>query len=223
MKAIGPIITLMLVLPEDVLIEMILSHLHVADIVSLRKIKNFYKVIAENEKYIDTICQHICPHGILNAYVNSRIATATTYKDGVKHGLYKEYNALGDIVKYVNYKNGLEDGEYVQIFKNDTIKITNYTRGQYNGLCREVYSNGQLAYQLNFINGRATGPCIEWYSTGRLKSEHFYVNGYLHGSFKKWYSTGQLKCYHKYSNGYKHADSWDYSNDSRRWNLDMHN
>ena len=66
----------------------------------------------------------------------------------VKHGYYKVYYEDGQLGMEGNYKDGKEDGRWV-----------------------EYYENGKIRWELNAKDGRPDGKWVEYYEDGQLSME----------------------------------------------------
>ena len=106
--------TLLTCLPEDVIINNILSHLYPSDLELCKEANPELKnIIEENEEYIDTICQHIQPHGEYKEYYeNGQLELQGYYKNGKFDGEWKSWYENGQIGSQYYYKEGELDGEY---------------------------------------------------------------------------------------------------------------
>jgi len=73
--------------------------------------------------------------------------------------------------------------------------------GQFHGLCRTWYDNGQLRSEENYERGDITGIKREWYSTGRIKCMAKYFRGFLDGITTYWDEDGKISRKQVYARG----------------------
>jgi antitoxin component YwqK of YwqJK toxin-antitoxin module len=62
----------------------------------------------------------------------------------------------------------------------------------FTGIAEELYPNGSVWSEAEFVNGIRHGKAREWYENGQLKSENYYQLDNLNGISKEWYENGQL-------------------------------
>lgn len=95
-------------------------------------------------------------HGEFSNFVeDERLQTQGWFKKGLKHGLWKEWNAGGDLVKEITWHKGKVHGPFTQFLDTKTVKGKN--------------KNGQLHGNIKtYVNGQAT--TVDRYRQGELKS-----------------------------------------------------
>ena len=83
----------MLCLPDSVIIDCILSHLYPRDLALCKQVDaKLRRLIEDNAEYIDSICQHIQPHGKSKTWHNNgQLFIKDNYKEGLQHGEYKQW------------------------------------------------------------------------------------------------------------------------------------
>ena len=158
-----------------------------------------------------------------------------SYKHGLKHGYFKEYDLEGNLLSATKYVDGekFEKAEELQkldirtdYYPNGVIKVV----GTYNkdgvpeGVRREYNEKGEIEKSFIFKNGRVIGEGIfteagrrqgmwkEYYDDGNLKAEGSYVDDKKDGFWKFYYKNGNLEEKGKYILG--NPDSiwmWYYS------------
>jgi hypothetical protein len=69
----------------------------------------------------------------------------------------------------------------------------NYHANTKEGLYKEWYENGQIAFEGSYKNGVRNGLCTSWYKSGQKEAEEYWLNGQLHGSSKYWTQKGDLQ------------------------------
>jgi antitoxin component YwqK of YwqJK toxin-antitoxin module len=79
-----------------------------------------------NNSYFTYILKDNLKHGRCEFYINDKLKTYYTYKDGIMHGESASYRSNGDIEKYMLYNNGslMFFEEYDE--ENELIKIVNF-------------------------------------------------------------------------------------------------
>ena len=113
-----------------------------------------------------------------------------SYKDGVKHGEWVEFDANGlvktksefsegQLQKKVGFENGKETTEErYEYYENGQLWIReNYKDGQQHGLTELYYENGQLSIKGNFKNGEQHGLLKYFSEDGSLQRSYKYENG----------------------------------------------
>lgn len=89
------------------------------------------------------------------------------YENGLRNGIYYEFDESGDTIARGNFIDDKEDGFWM-IRYGDYIEKGNYTEGLKNGLWRSFYMDGTIYFKGKFIDGNPDG-----------KHEYFYPNGSL--------------------------------------------
>ena len=69
----------------------------------------------------------------------------------------------------------------------------NYRSNTKDGLYKEWYDNGQIAYEGNYKNGLRNGISTSWYKNGQKEAEEHWLKGQLHGNTKYWSKKGDLQ------------------------------
>lgn len=69
----------------------------------------------------------------------------------------------------------------------------NYRSNSKEGLYREWFDNGQIAYTGNYKHGLRNGISKSWYKNGQKEAEENWLNGQLHGNTKYWTENGELQ------------------------------
>lgn len=192
-------------LPQDILREKILAKLFPADIVSIRQTsKEFYFHISNDEKYIDSICRHIEPHGEMKRYNPSTglLEYEYFYKEGKLHGEYKRWHENGTIDYIYNYNNGVFHGEIKNFYSNGhPFHMSVYIHGKLSGASVQYRANGMLWKLTMYKNGLKRGKANEWYPSGKLETVTNYRNDRRHKASKEYYPNGNLRQKRIYTNG----------------------
>lgn len=101
-------------------------------------------------------------------FANGKLKSEVNLKDGVRNGLYKEYDSTGVQVLQLTYKMDIVDGALT-----------------------EWYPNGKVKRSFSYKDGIRNGNCTEYYATGSVKWENIYVNG-VPGKAKAYAENGSL-------------------------------
>ncbi|MBO5039172.1 MAG: hypothetical protein J6C85_06955 [Alphaproteobacteria bacterium] len=85
----------------------------------------------------------------------------TPYKEGQKNGLEQKFDAQGNVIAEINYKNGLKDGYangYFPTRQNAFRK--RYVNGKVEGKLTCYFPNGDVAAEFSYDNGIKNGPAV---------------------------------------------------------------
>lgn len=69
----------------------------------------------------------------------------------------------------------------------------NYRSNTKEGLYKEWFGNGQIAYKGNYKNGLRNGIFTSWYKNGQKEAKENWLKGQLHGKTKYWTEKGDLQ------------------------------
>jgi pimeloyl-ACP methyl ester carboxylesterase len=69
----------------------------------------------------------------------------------------------------------------------------NYHSNTKEGLYKEWFDNGQIAYEGNYRNGLRNGISTSWYKNGQKEADENWLKGQLHGNTKYWTEKGDLQ------------------------------
>ena len=121
---------------------------------------------------------------------NGTIASRATYENGVRVGVYTEFDEDGEIAFGALYENGLKIGE----------GITN-AEGKRKGQWRQFYEDGALKSEGAFTDGKREGSWKFYAETGQLVQEGTYRDGEFHGNWRWYYIDGSLHRNESYRKG----------------------
>jgi len=62
----------------------------------------------------------------------------------------------------------------------------------FTGITYDVYSNGQLSFELEIKDGKRNGLYQAWYENGQWHLKGTYKDAKLDGLLQEWYENGQL-------------------------------
>jgi len=131
----------------------------------------------------------------------------------VRDGYYYRFNAKGDTIEKVTYKNGMIDGQRIIFHNNGNISIVeNYTANVYNGPYQSFYEDGAPRQLGAFRNGNFEGELKTYYRSprGRLKEVVIMKQGVENGPYKQYYESGQIQAEGIYENGYRNGPFKEY-------------
>jgi len=114
----------------------------------------------------------------------------------------REYHQVDSV--YIELKNGEYDGLERGWYGNGQLENEyNWKNGERDGLSRNWLKTGELYYEKNYKNGELDGLGRYWHQNGQLQSESNYKNGKEDGSYRYWHENGQLYGESNYKNGDK--------------------
>lgn len=162
-------------------------------------------------------------NGLYTKYYSSgKISYTVPYKNGKKHGIFKDYDRKsGKVRSETPYRNGKKDGvsKYWN-YSGSTGKLNNYGFTHYkNGLeegeSTSYYGDGKLKRKSFYVNGKKEGLVREYFPNGKLLSSSNYTNGKMNGVYKHWYGKTPygnwgLSESATYVNGVEHGISKNY-------------
>jgi len=141
--------------------------------------------------------------------------------NGKLHGLVKNYDGRGNLLRTTTYVNGVRNGAdtYYSRKNRKLDTVTMYKDGKKNGV-QTKYRYGfnrdpnalSSTNKIDFIDGKRNGFERHWEANGRLVYEAPYKNDELNGVEKLWFKKdGKLSRTITYRNGKKHGPQKDYS------------
>ncbi len=139
------------------------------------------------------------------------------YADNVRNGLYLEFDKQANLVKKVEYKNGLMDGTYFKFKNAILIERVDYQQGQKNGESTVYYEKGTVMETSNFKNGQRDGITI-WYANkdkiqGEMVAMYTYKDGKFEGVQETYYESGAVKTQKMYSNNVPNGPAYEFYED----------
>ena len=112
--------------------------------------------------------------------IGSSTISKTSYKNGWREGLERNYNDNEELISKGNYKNDKQDGLWEYYHENGQLRSKgNYKNGEAEGLWKYYHENGNLENKTKYQNGKLEGV-LEYYDrSGRLTKKELYRNGEL--------------------------------------------
>ncbi len=116
------------------------------------------------------------------------------YDNGVKSGIYMEFDKGGALVVQETYKNDKLDGEQKKYAFGPGGRILkssySYSNGNYNGTSTEYGDNGLIRSQIQYKDGKKHGTTKWYYTNGKIAMMQTYSNDMLNGPQKVYNQTG---------------------------------
>ena len=131
----------------------------------------------------------------LCSFDNEQFKTKGRYNNGLKSGLWTEWQNNGIKVSEEIYNQGelQSKTDFSDLHYQKTQKIY-YSNGIESLITTwSYYSNLQMKFEMNTKNGIFHGMQYDWHENGQKKAEGNYINGKVEGNVKNWYSNGNLK------------------------------
>jgi antitoxin component YwqK of YwqJK toxin-antitoxin module len=118
----------------------------------------------------DTLVQEVRKKftGVKPNYLDGKLVSEITYRDGIRHGLTKTYYASGVIKQIIPYCSGL---------KCDT--------------ARWFYEDGKLFRNTPYLNDMIHGTQVQFYRNGRVKASMSYEMGIRKNDLQEYYENGK--------------------------------
>jgi antitoxin component YwqK of YwqJK toxin-antitoxin module len=136
--------------------------------------------------------------------LNQNLVLEEELKDGIKNGKYKKC-VNGKVIKEGNYVNNEKEGEWTTL--NSSEKITqNYSKGKLNGAYKK-YDGAVLRESGQYVEGMKNGEWKAFNRLGEIKLIENFNAGILNGPFNKYNNTdGQAKVVYKNPNDQFNCD-----------------
>lgn len=159
-------------------------------------------------------------------YLDGKIKTEIPFKNGLEHGIGKEYAPDGTIITLIEYKKGFivdrerinridksgkKQGKWYFFYINGKIKTEGYYRDdKKNGYFKEFSEIGDLLNITKYIDDEIQTEPIEiqkldvineYFPNGQLKSTSLYRNGIPEGIKREFNENGTITKSLLYSNG----------------------
>ncbi len=86
--------------------------------------------------------------------INNQMEVFFEYVPGIRHGLYRRYNLLGQLLYACNYEYGRRHGQSIEYYPNGKIRIKcKFNIGTVDGPVYLYDINGIHTHTLNYKNG----------------------------------------------------------------------
>ncbi len=125
---------------------------------------------------------------------NGQLREEGQYRDGHKHGVWKNWNHDGMLVRQINYKEGCLEGECREWHDNGVLK-KHFTAsdGEPHGMWSEYNEKGGLIEIMYFLHGEADGTWKSFYDEGSRKFEGSFKSDEKEGVHKWWKQNGEIE------------------------------
>ncbi len=146
-----------------------------------------------------------------------RLATGV-YVNQKKDSLWRFFDKDGVLFAEENFKEGIQHGLSKEYYPNGNIHFErNYEEGKIVGLYKEYYPNGQLRSKKTYENGNPTGAIVIYYDNGVPKIMGRYNQGLKNGTWKFYDRRAKIVKTEEHENGnmiYTSEELVSYWNDS---------
>lgn len=143
-------------------------------------------------------------HGICSVYDDEHHLIAKgRFRLGLKHGLWKYWNADGYLLKQERYHKGLLNNETV-IYKPGNqfaMKRLSFKNNELHGYNISFFENGSMRMKTKYVHGKKDGLEIKYNSKEEIIEKKKYKNGALHGKTFEYRKDTTIVT--KYKNGEK--------------------
>ena len=141
-------------------------------------------------------------HGTTKEYENSHLTARGTYKNGKRHGIFKNYGPNLVTRFRGRYLNGKRQGWHVVRYDNNkTKKEYCWDKDIPTGRWRTFFECGQLKRETYYKNGSRVDGRRTYFKDSVLKSSANFLSGQLDGNSIYYYPNGQLKISRPYCRG----------------------
>jgi len=163
------------------------------------------------------------------------------YDNGIKSGVYLEFDNFGALLVQENYLNGKMEGEQKKYAAGPNSRILRsnfaYKNGVFHGTCTEFTETGTMRSQVQYKEGKKDGTTKWYYTNGKLAMFQTYQNNMLNGPqelynqqgiltgegdylknqksgiWTEYYDNGKMKSKGSYQSD-KQSGIWNYYNES---------
>jgi len=126
----------------------------------------------------------------------------------VNHGIYKEYDGEGNLIKTGEYRMGTQEGRWIQYFKagkgslfsgklssqfpGPFISEAEFVNGQIHGTWTITSKTGHKVIEWQFNRGMRHGRACWWHPNGKPRQEGRFENGVPVGLMHEWDPNSNL-------------------------------
>lgn len=148
-------------------------------------------------------------------YPDGSIKTLQTYRNGVPHGVRREYDREGNITAGYLYddggkvaegitrEDGVKEGEWKHFFKDGFLRAEGkYNDGKKVGKWVYYHPNGKIEQTGNYDQqGRLQGRWVWYYPSGEILREENYIDGLADGLMTEYREDGSIIAEGEYIEG----------------------
>jgi len=127
-------------------------------------------------------------------YPNGKKLAITSYKNGLKDGIFTRYSKIGRVKEKTNYKKGKKHGAHESWYDNgNKMRVATYMDGKLHGLLTNWHSQDPIkSIETNYENGKKHGLEKSWHENGSKKLEGYYALGVINSKdIKMWDQEGK--------------------------------
>lgn len=123
--------------------------------------------------------ENFAKEGIYKAYdAKGQLTEEAFYKNDTLNGLRKIFFENGNVEAEEMYVNGIFDGPYKGFYEDSKPELEgNYVKNEMVGVWKRFYPTGQLMEEVTFSDNNENGPFVEYHENGKLKAEGNYKDG----------------------------------------------
>lgn len=129
-------------------------------------------------------------------------------KDYARHGLYRRFDAKGQLREEAHYENDTLHGTRTLFYPDGQVEqVEHYEHGVHHGPVVLYFENGQKHLEQTFVHGKLQGLSTRWYPNGTLREKVTLRDNEENGPFTEWYENGQIKAEGTYIDGDNEHDT----------------
>ena len=142
--------------------------------------------------------------------------------NGMKNGLFREFDIEGNLVNGYLYKNdtlkaeglilndGTYDGDWKYYYPDGKVSIEGkYVAGKKSGMWIYYYNNGKIQQKGRYSDGEFDGAWVLYYPSGAIQAQEFYKRGKHEGTLVEFAENGEELTRGEYYNGLREGE-WFY-------------
>jgi antitoxin component YwqK of YwqJK toxin-antitoxin module len=122
-------------------------------------------------------------------YQNGNIWREEVYKNGKENDYSKEYSDSNTVISEGKYSAGLKEGHW-KYKVGEYIAEGEYIEDKEEGLWKQYFNTGKLAFEGTYIEGNENGVHKFYYSNGNIREERSYRMGVREGVWKSFSEDG---------------------------------
>lgn len=130
-------------------------------------------------------------------------------KNGLKEGIWDEYDRQGRLEKESVYLNNIEVSylkySYSGFSPGHITRLVNYKNDRKSGLSQRFYKSGVLEQQGNYSNGRKVGLWVSYFENGKIKSKGEYKDSKMEGRWEFYNEDGTRRIVPEIDDRTKHV------------------
>lgn len=127
-----------------------------------------------------------------NYQENGQILGKKSFQKGLLNGLYEKYNKEGKKIKIAEYKNDNLDGIYKTFEEEKLTSKGSYKEGKKEGAWN-YYHHNESTENENYINGNLNGNYTITNKNGIIIKKGIYENNEKEGNWFEYYNNGSIK------------------------------